>query len=81
MARNTSVTLGDHFDNFVAKKIAQGRFHSVSETIRAGLRRLEEDELKLEQLKAKLQVGEESPLMADFSATAFIEKMHSKHVK
>ena len=50
MPRNTSVTIGDHFDKFVAYKIEQGRFHSVSEAVRAGLRRLEEDEVKLEAL-------------------------------
>lgn len=81
MPRNTSVTLGEHFDNFVAQKIAEGRFHSVSETIRAGLRRLEEDELKLAQLRARLRAGEESPLVTDFNAPSFIEKMHKKHLK
>ena len=46
MARNTSVTLGEHFDEFVITKIDEGRFQSVSEVVRAGLRKLEEDEIK-----------------------------------
>ena len=46
MARNTSVTLGEHFDDFVAEKIEEGRFQSVSEVVRAGLRKLEEDDIK-----------------------------------
>ena len=44
MARNTSVTLGQHFDEFISEKIAQGRFQSVSEMVRAGLRKLKDDE-------------------------------------
>lgn len=51
MPRNTSVTLGEHFDAFVGRKIAEGRYQSVSEAVRAGLRRLEEDEAKLEALE------------------------------
>lgn len=48
MPRNTSVTLGEHFDKFVVEKIKEGRFQSVSEVVRAGLRKLEEDEAKLQ---------------------------------
>ncbi|MES9857636.1 MAG: type II toxin-antitoxin system ParD family antitoxin [Sedimenticola sp.] len=81
MPRNTSVTLGDHFDSFVNAKIAQGRFQSVSEAVRAGLRRLEEDEIKLEALRSKLQAGEESPLVEAFSAQRFLAEMHEKYVK
>ncbi|MEJ1360952.1 MAG: type II toxin-antitoxin system ParD family antitoxin [Candidatus Sedimenticola sp. (ex Thyasira tokunagai)] len=81
MPRNTSVTLGDHFDSFVNAKIAQGRFQSVSEAVRAGLRRLEEDEIKLEALRAKLQAGEESPLVEEFSAQHFLAEMREKYVK
>jgi len=81
MARNTSVTLGEHFDQFVARKIEQGRFQSVSEAVRAGLRRLEEEETRLELLRTKLQAAEETPLVEDFSGSVFIEKMHKKHLK
>jgi len=81
MPRNTSVTLGEHFDQFVSEKIAQGRFQSVSEVVRAGLRRLEEDEAKLEILRAKLEAGENSPIVEDFDEESFIKKMHNKHVK
>jgi antitoxin ParD1/3/4 len=81
MPRNTSVTLGEHFDQFVSEKIAEGRFQSVSEVVRAGLRRLEEDEAKLEILRAKLEAGENSPIVEDFDEERFIKKMHNKHVK
>lgn len=79
MPRNTSVTLGDHFDDFVSRKITEGRFHSVSEAVRAGLRRLEEDETKLEALRARLQTGENSPLVQDFNPEAFLAELHKQH--
>ena len=81
MPRNTSVTLGDHFEAFVSDKIAEGRFQSVSEAVRAGLRRLEEDELKLEALRAKLEAGEASPLVEDFSPQRFLAEMRAKYDK
>lgn len=75
MPRHTSVTLGDHF---VSNKISEGIFQSVSEAVRAGLRRLEEDEIKLEALRIKLKEGEESPLVEDFSPQNFIDSMRKK---
>jgi len=79
MARNTSVTLGNHFDTFVSNKIAEGRFQSVSEAVRAGLRKLEEDELKLQALREKLQAGEDSPAVEGFQVDSFINTMHDKY--
>lgn len=81
MARNTSVTLGEHFDGFVLEKINAGRFQSVSEVVRAGLRKLEEDETKLQLLRDKLQAGENSPLVDHFNGEAFVERLHKKHLK
>ncbi len=81
MPRNTSVTLGEHFDAFVNEKIAEGRFQSVSEAVRAGLRRLEEDERKLEALRARLQAGEDSPLVEDFSPQRFLAEMRGKSTR
>ena len=58
MPRNTSVTLGEHFSEFIENKIQLGRFESTSEAVRAGLRLLEEREAKFELLREKLAVGE-----------------------
>jgi antitoxin ParD1/3/4 len=79
MPGNTSVTLGEHFDAFVSEKIAEGRIHSVSEAVRAGLRRLEEEELKLEVLRAQLAAGEANPLAEDFSPREFLSGMRNKY--
>jgi len=81
MPRNTSVTLGEHFDKFVVEKINEGRFQSVSEVVRAGLRKLEEDEAKLLVLRRKLQAGENSPLIENFDGEDFLAAMHKKHIK
>jgi len=81
MARNTSVTIGDHFDKFIGEQIAQGRYQSVSEVVRAGLRKLEEDEARLKALRVKLQAGEDSPIVEGFKAKEFIAGLHKKHVK
>lgn len=60
MHRNTSVTLGEHFTSFVSNKIAQGRFESASEAVRAGLRLLEAEETRFEMLRAAIQEGIDS---------------------
>jgi len=60
MAKNTSVTLGNHFDSFITQMIEAGRYSSASEVIRAGLRVLEDNEIKLQNLRSKLIEGEES---------------------
>lgn len=58
MSRNTSVTLGNHLNEFIEAKIKSGRFESTSEAVRAGLRLLEERETKLELIRHKLALGE-----------------------
>lgn len=66
MGRNTSVSLGDYFEEFVDHKVSQGRYKNASEVIRAGLRLLEEEENKLQLLKNAIQEGVESGKANDF---------------
>ena len=58
--KNTSVTLGEHFDRFISDQLALGRYQSASEILREGLRLLEEREAKLAALRAALEAGEVS---------------------
>ena len=60
MTKNTSVSLSEHFDRFVARQVESGKFGSASEVIRAGLRLLEEREARLEALRQALVEGEQS---------------------
>ena len=60
MGRNTSVSLGEYFENFVEGEITTGRFKNASEVIRAGLRLLEEEESKITALRKALEAGEKS---------------------
>jgi antitoxin ParD1/3/4 len=58
MAKNTSFSLGEHFNDFVETRVSDGRYGSVSEVVRAGLRLLEEREAHLAELRAALAEGE-----------------------
>ena len=60
MPKNTSITLGDHFDGFIAQQIEAGRYASVSEVLRAGLRMLEDSESETQALRKLLEEGEAS---------------------
>lgn len=60
MPKNTSMTLGEHFDGFIAHKIDEGRFSSASEVVRAALRMFEDHEQKIMTLRNLLEEGERS---------------------
>ncbi len=74
MARNTSISLGDHFSDFVDRQLAHGRYGSASEVIRAALRLLEEHEVRLEALRAALIEGEQSGPSEPFDFDRFVEE-------
>lgn len=66
MSKNTSISLGDYFEEFVQDRISEGRFKNVSEVVRAGLRLLEEDEHKASALRAAILEGIDSGIAKDF---------------
>jgi antitoxin ParD1/3/4 len=73
MARNTSVTLGDHFAAFVDRQVVSGRYGSASDVVRAGLRLLEEAEARLAALRAALIDGENSGAARPLDVEAFLK--------
>ncbi len=66
MSKNTSISLGEYFEQFVQGRINEGRFKNVSEVIRAGLRLLEEEESKVKALRSAIQEGIDSGLARDY---------------
>lgn len=72
MARNTSISLGEHFAALVDRLVAGGRYGSASDVVRAGLRLLEEHEAGLESLRAALAEGERSGPAQPFDVEAFL---------
>jgi antitoxin ParD1/3/4 len=80
MAKNTSTTLGDHFDGFITGQVKSGRFGSASEVIRAALRLLENTETKLETLRHMLVEGEQSGV-ADYNYDELMAELNSENVK
>jgi len=60
MPKNTSMTLGEHFDGFIANQVNEGRFASASEVVRAALRMFEDNERKIAVLRKLLEEGEQS---------------------
>lgn len=74
MAKNTSVILGEHFATFVEAQVAEGRYSSASDVVRAGLRLLEEQEARLAALRAALIEGEQSGQSTPFDFEAFIAR-------
>jgi antitoxin ParD1/3/4 len=75
MGLNTSISLGNHFEDFVDDKVTTGRFKNASEVIRAGLRLLEEEENKVIVLKRAIEEGFESGIAKNFNSKKHLEKL------
>ena len=81
MAKNTSILLGDYFDNFINSQVKTGKYSSASEVVRAALRMFEKEETKKSELIKELVKGEKSGFVEDFSRETFLKDMHKKYVK
>jgi antitoxin ParD1/3/4 len=80
MAKNTSILLGEHFENFISKEVSSGRYGSASEVVRTALRMLEVEEQKKEALISALMQGEKSKRVTNFDPKAHLEKLHKKYL-
>lgn len=81
MGRNTSVSLGDYFEDFVERSISEGRYKNASEVIRAGLRLLEEEENKVTALKNAIREGIESGIAKNFNPQRHLKTLKANKRK
>ena len=85
MARNPSISLTEHQQEFVQTLVASGRYHGVSEVVRAGLRLLEDEEERRTAERQRLRAGVDAGLadieagrVSDFDPDRIIKKGEAK---
>lgn len=79
--KNTSVSLGKYFDEFVSNQVSSGRYKNVSEVIRAGLRLLDDEESKVTALRNAIQEGLNSPRVENFDFDENLKKLKAEKRK
>lgn len=79
--KNTSISLGNYFDQFVSSQVSAGRYKNVSEVIRAGLRLLEDEESKSIALRNAIQEGIDSGIAHDFDPKKNLAELKAKRKK
>ncbi len=77
MGKNTSISLGNHFEEFISQEISSGKYNSASEVIRSALRLLEKEENKVVELRKALEEGENSGFVNDFSPNEFLTELRN----
>lgn len=80
MAKNTSILLGDYFDNFISRQIKTGKYSSASEVVRAALRMFEHEESKKTELIKELEKGEKSGFVENFDRKKLLKSLHQNHL-
>ena len=80
MGKNTSISLGKHFEKFISGEVKQGRYGSVSEVIRSALRILESEEKKERELIKALEIGEQSGFVENFDPKQNLAELHRKYL-
>ena len=79
MAKNTSILLGEYFENFISQQIKSGKFSSASEVVRNALRVFEHEETKKTLLVNELKKGEKSGLSENFDRKSFLDNLNKKY--
>ena len=79
MAKNTSILLGEYFENFIQKQVQSGRFSSESEVVRTALRLFEREESHRKALIKELKNGEKSELVKNFDHKKHLKDLNQKH--
>lgn len=76
--KNTSISLGAYFDQFISSQVSAGRYKNVSEVVRAGLRLLENEESKIIALRNAIQEGIDSGIAHDFDPDRHLQELKAK---
>lgn len=80
MAKNTSILLGDYYENFISSQVKSGRFTSASEVVRTALRQFEEEENLKKEINNELEKGEKSGFVKNFDRNKFMKNLHKKYL-
>jgi antitoxin ParD1/3/4 len=75
MSKNTSILLGDYFNESIKEQIRSGRYGSASEVVRSALRFFEQEDQKRKELIKALEKGEVSGFVDDFDKERFLQEM------
>ncbi|WP_298652449.1 type II toxin-antitoxin system ParD family antitoxin [uncultured Proteiniphilum sp.] len=81
MAKNTSILLGEYFDNFINEQVKSGKYASASEVVRTALRLFEQQENKTRILVNELKAGEKSGMISNFDKEKALSNLHEKHLR
>ena len=81
MARNTSILIGEYYENFINRQIATGKYNSVSEVVRTALRLFEQEEIQTKSLIAELELGEKSEKIRNFNRTENLKRLNENFQK
>ncbi len=76
MGKNTSILLGNHFEDFIKNAISTGRYNSASDVIRTALRLLEIEERKTVKLREEIEIGEKSGIVENFDPERNLKELH-----
>jgi antitoxin ParD1/3/4 len=66
MHHRKTISLTERDDSFISAQLAAGEFGNASEVIRAGLRLLEQEQLKLRALRQAIAEGDAAYARGDF---------------
>ncbi|MBQ6771807.1 MAG: type II toxin-antitoxin system ParD family antitoxin [Bacteroidales bacterium] len=79
MSRTITASIGPHYEEFIRNSIQMGRYNNASEVIRAGLRRLEDDERRIALLRSAIQEGIDSGICEDFDPEEHLKQLKAAY--